>query len=238
MMKLVFMQEENSNNKVIVSKHLGSVTIVNKYTVQEGDIIRIKENEIVLLIKKGMLLDLKEDKGEYFVDNPIIVDKETVQELKNVVIRKSENEKLCVLFINVDIIKSNKYIFNDPIKYTNWENGELSEVYIKIEGLYDFKIENPKKFIGQVIGLRSIYTKQELVERIRKYVLSSIEEGINQVSKEYKLDVKDLPEYSKKLEIELKQNKYDEKLSEYGVMITYFDITKLEVANKKRKFFK
>ena len=161
-----------------------------------------------------------------------------MQELKNVVIRKSENEKLCVLFINVDIIKSNKYIFNDPIKYTNWENGELSEVYIKIEGLYDFKIENPKKFIGQVIGLRSIYTKQELVERIRKYVLSSIEEGINQVSKEYKLDVKDLPEYSKKLEIELKQNKYDEKLSEYGVMITYFDITKLEVANKKRKFFK
>lgn len=238
MMKLVFMQEENSNNKVIESKHLGNDTIFKKYTVQEGDIIRIKENEIVLLIKKGMLLDLKEDKGEYFVDNPIIVDKEKAQELKNVVIRKSENEKLCVLFINVDIIKSNKYIFNDPIKYTNWKNGELSEVYIKIEGLYDFKIENPKKFIGQVIGLRSIYTKQELVERIRKYVLSSIEEGINQVSKEYKLDVKDLPEYSKKLEIELKQNKYDEKLSEYGVMITYFDITKLEVANKKRKFFK
>lgn len=238
MMKLVFMQEENSNNKIIESKHLGNDTIFKKYNVKEGDIIRIKENEIVLLIKKGMLLDIKEDKGEYFVDNPIIVDKEKIQELKNVVIRKSENEKLCVLFINVDIIKGNKYIFNDPIRYTNWKNGELTEVYIKIEGLYDFKIENPKKFIGQVIGLRNIYTKQELVERIRKYILSSIEEGINQVSKEYKLDVNDLPEYSKKLEIELKQNKYDEKLSEYGVKITYFDITKLEVTNKKRKFFK
>ena len=122
MMKLVFMQEENSNNKVIESKHLGNDTIFKKYTVQEGDIIRIKENEIVFLIKKVMLLDLKEYKVEYFVDNPIIVDKETVQELKNVVIRKSENEKLCVLFINVDIIKSNKYIFNYTIKYTNWEN--------------------------------------------------------------------------------------------------------------------
>lgn len=237
MMKLVFMQEENSNNKVVESKHLGNDTLFKKYNVQEGNIIRIKENEIVLLTKKGMLLDIKEDKGEYLVNDPIIVDKETMKELKNVVIRKSENETLSVLFINVGTIKDNKYIFNDPIKYTNWENGESSDVYIKIEGLYDFKIENPKKFIGQVIGLRNIYTKQELVERIRKYVLSSIEEGINQVSKEYKLDVKDLPEYSKKLEIELKQNKYDEKLSEYGVMITYFDINKLEVTKKKSRFF-
>lgn len=237
MMKLVFMQEENSDSKVIESKHLRNDTIFKKYSVSEGEIIRIKENEIVLLIKKGMLLDLKENRGEYYVDDPIIVDKESMQELKKVVIRKSENENLCVLFINVDIIKNNKYIFNDPIKYTNWENGESSDVYIKIEGQYDFKIENPKKFIGQVIGLRSIYTKQELVERIRKYVLNSIEEGINQVSKEYKLDVKDLPEYSKKLEIELKQNKYDEKLSEYGVRITYFDISKLEVMKKKSKFF-
>lgn len=238
MMKLVFMQKENSNNKVIESKHLSNDTIFKKYAVSEGDIIRIKPNEIVLLIKKGKLLDLQEEQGEYYINNPIIVDKESVQELKKVVIRKSENENLCVLFVNVDTIKNNKYIFNDPIKYIDWKNGEASEIYIKIEGLYDFKIENPKKFIGQVIGLRSIYTKQELVERIRKYVLSSIEAGINEVSREYKLDVAHLPEYSKKLEIELKQNKYDEKLSEYGVKITYFDISKLEVAKKKFKFFK
>lgn len=237
MMKLVFMQKENSDNKVIESKHLSNDTIFKKYAVSEDDIIRIKRNEIALLIKKGKLLDLKEEQGEYYVNNPIIVDKESVQELKKVVIRKSEKEDLCVLFINVNIIKGNKYIFSDPIKYTDWKNGESSEVYIRIEGLYDFKIEDPKKFISQVIGLRSIYTKQELVERIRKYVLNSIEAGINEVSREYKLDVARLPEYSKKLEIELKRNKYDEKLSEYGVKITYFDISKLEVTKKKFKFF-
>ncbi len=183
MMKLVFMQKENSDNKVIESKHLGNDTIFKKYSVFENDIIRIKPNEIVLLIKKGMLLDIKEDVGEYYVNDPIIIDKESAEELKNIKIRKSEEEKLCVLFINVDVLKNNKYIFNDPIKYVDWKNGEASEIYIKLEGLYDFKIENPKKFISQVIGLRSIYTKQELVERIRKYVLNSIEEGINQISR-------------------------------------------------------
>lgn len=238
MMKLVFMQKENSNNKVIESKHLENDTIFKKYSVSEKDIIRIKENEIVLLIKKGMLLDIKEDIGEYYVNDPIIIDKESVQELKNIKIRKSEEEKLCVLFINVGTLKNNKYIFNDPIKYVDWKNGKSSEIYIKLEGLYDFKIENPKKFISQVIGLRNIYTKQELVERIRKYVLNSIEEGINEISREYKIDVKSLSENSKKLEIKLKQNKYDEKLSEYGVKITYFDITKLEVTKRKKfKFF-
>lgn len=237
MMKLVFMQNENSENKVIESKHLGNDTIFKKYSVSEGDIVRLKENEIVLLIKKGKLLDLKEEIGEYYIDNPIIVDKQIVQNLKDVQIRKSENEKLCVLFINVGTLKNNKYIFNDPIKYTDWKNGESSEIFIKLEGIYDFKIENPKKFIGQVIGLRNIYTKQELVERIRNYVLKFIEEGINEISSEYKIDVNYLSEYSKKLEVKLQQNKYDEKLAEYGVKITYFDITKLEVAKKKFKFF-
>ena len=176
MMKLVFMQKENSDNKVIESKHLSNDTIFKKYSVSENDIIRIKPNEIVLLIKKGMLLDIKEEVGEYYVNDPIIIDKESAQELKNIKIRKSEEEKLCILFINVDTLKNNKYIFSDPIKYVDWKNGESSEIYIKLEGLYDFKIENPKKFISQVIGLRSIYTKQELVERIRKYFLNSIVE--------------------------------------------------------------
>lgn len=237
MMRLVFIQKEKSNKKVIESKHLGNDTIFKKYNVFEGDIVRIKENEIVLLIKEGKLFDVKEDIGEYYVDNPIVIDKKTVQELKKIKIRKSENEKLCVLFINVGILKNNKYIFNNPIKYVNWRNGESSEIYIKLEGLYDFKIENPKRFISQVIGLRNIYTKQELIERIRNYILNSIEEGINEISKEYKLDVNYLSEYSKNLEVKLKQNKYDEKLAEYGVKLTYFDITKLEVTNKKFKFF-
>ena len=225
MMRLVFIQKEKSDKKVIESKHLGNDTIFKKYNVFEGDIVRIKENEIALLIKEGKLFDVKEDIGEYYVDNPIVIDKKTVQELKKIKIRKSENEKLCVLFIN------------NPIKYVNWRNGESSEIYIKLEGLYDFKIENPKRFISQVIGLRNIYTKQELIERIRNYILNSIEEGINEISKEYKLDVNYLSEYSKNLEVKLKQNKYDEKLAEYGVKLTYFDITKLEVTNKKFKFF-
>lgn len=90
MMKLVFMQKENSDNKVIESKHLGNDTIFKKYSVFENDIIRIKPNEIVLLIKKGMLLDIKEDVGEYYVNDPIIIDKESAEELKNIKIRKSE----------------------------------------------------------------------------------------------------------------------------------------------------
>lgn len=238
MMKLVFIQKENSDNKVIESIRLSNDTIFKKYNVSDGDIIRVKENEIVLLVKKGNLLDIKKEKGEYYVENPIIVDKKKLEESKKITIKKSENEKLCVLFFNSEIIKDNKYKFNDPIKFIDWKNGGTSKIYIKLEGRYDFKIENPQKFIGQVIGLRKIYTKQELIERIRKYVLNSIEEGINEVSKEYKLDVNSLEEYSKKIEIELKQNEYDEKLLEYGVKITYFDISKLEITNKKLKFFK
>ena len=41
MMRLVFIQKEKSDKKVIESKHLGNDTIFKKYNVFENDIIRI-----------------------------------------------------------------------------------------------------------------------------------------------------------------------------------------------------
>lgn len=232
-MNLIFLQEQNSNSKVIESKNLSNDTIFKKYNVFEKDIIRIKENEVALLIDEGKLLDLKERKGEYIVYSNIGIN----EELKEITIRNSEKEKLCVIFINTNTIKNNKYIINNSIRYIEKDDSKLKKVYIKIEGRYDFKIVDSKKFISHVIGIRNIFTKQELIEKVRKYVLKSIEEGINEMLEEYNLDIEDLPENSQKLELKLKENQYDTKLLEYGVKLLYFDIGHIEIADKKMKFF-
>ena len=234
--KIITYDKKLEDNKIIKCKKLTNDIIFMKYDVKVGDIIDVNGEEFVVLINKGEVYDVKDKCGKY-----IIIEEKTdsniKEQWKDLHIRKTENDEICIIYLNRNIIKHNKYSINDPIKYINF-NKEGSEIYIKLEGYYDFKIENPKMFLSKIIGIRKHFTKQELIEKIRKYILKSIEKGINEISEEYKLNIEDLPEKSKKLEIKLKQNEYDEKLLEYGVKLTYFDINKFEITNKKNKFFK
>ena len=210
-----------------------------KYDVILGDIIEVSDSQYVVLIEKGIVYDTVDKSGQYIVMNEIIdSDKDIKDEWKDLKIRKTENNGLCVVFLNKNLIKHNKYIINDPIKYVDWKDGSSKEIYIKVEGFFDFKIEDPKKLLSKIIGIRNHFSKQELIERIRRFVVNSIEKGINELSEEYKLDIKTLETKSKELEIKLKQNEYDEKLLEYGVKLTYFDISHLEIAKRKFKIFK
>lgn len=236
--KLVSLLENKVDKKIIKCNNLSNDMIFMKYDVNIGDIIKVIDNQCIVLIEKGIVYDANDKIGQYIIMNEIIDSNEDIKEKwKDLKIRKSDNDGLCIVFLNKNTIEHNKYNISDPIKYIDWNDGSSKEIYIKIEGYYNFKIEKPKEFLSKVIGLRNHFSKQELIEKIRKYILKSIEEGINEIAREYKLSIDTLPENSKKLEIKLKQNEYDKKLLEYGVKLTYFDIEKLEVINKKFKIF-
>ena len=237
--KLVSLLENKVDKKIIKCNNLSNDMIFMKYDVILGDIIEVSDSQYVVLIEKGIVYDTVDKSGQYIVMNEIIdSDKDIKDEWKDLKIRKTENNGLCVVFLNKNLIKHNKYIINDPIKYVDWKDGSSKEIYIKVEGFFDFKIEDPKKLLSKIIGIRNHFSKQELIERIRRFVVNSIEKGINELSEEYKLDIKTLETESKELEIKLKQNEYDEKLLEYGVKLTYFDISHLEIAKRKFKIFK
>lgn len=237
--KLVSLLENKVDKKIIKCNNLSNDMIFMKYDVILGDIIEVSDSQYVVLIEKGIVYDTVDKSGQYIVMNEIIdSDKDIKDEWKDLKIRKTENNGLCVVFLNKNLIKHNKYSINDPIKYVDWKDGSSKEIYIKVEGFFDFKIEDPKKLLSKIIGIRNHFSKQELIERIRRFVVNSIEKGINELSEEYKLDIKTLETKSKELEIKLKQNEYDEKLLEYGVKLTYFDISHLEIAKRKFKIFK
>lgn len=235
--KLIKIEDVN-DEKIIKCSKLSNDMLFMKYEIIIGDNIEINKGEYAILINQGEVYDIQDEEGYYKIMNEIIdSDIDTKEEWKDLHIRKTENDNLCVIFMNKNIIENNKYLISNPIKYIDFSRNEPLEIFISLEGRYDFKIENPKMFLSKVIGLRHHYSKQELIEKIRMYVLKSIEKGINEISEEYKLSIENLPENSKKLEINLKQNEYDRKLLEYGIKLTYFDINKFEIKNKKNKFF-
>lgn len=236
--KLVNLSQKQDDKKVIKCNKLNNNMIFMKYDVALGDIIEITDKQDVVLIEKGIVYDAKDNAGQYIVINEIIdSDEDEKEKWKDLKIRKTDNSGLCVVFLNKEVIDHNRYIIKNPIKYIDWNDGTSKDVYIKVEGFYDFKIEEPKRLLSQVIGLRAHFSKQELIERIRKFVVNSIEKGINEISEEYKLNIESLETKSKELEIKLKQNEYDKKLLEYGVKLTYFDIDHLEITQKKFKIF-
>ena len=233
---MYYLAEYQGQEKNVLECEFNNDILFKKYEIN-NNIIKVNKNQLVCLIEKGRILDYKDTQGEYIVENNKLPEKYD-KPWNSFIIRDAETQSLCAVFFNKSIITNNKYIINDPIKYVNWKNGEEKEIYIKINGTYNFKIQDSAKFLSKAIGLSSIYVKQELIERIRGFVLNSIQIGINELSKEYKLDIDTLYSKSKELEIKLKQNEYDVKLLEYGIKLTYFDITNFEITKKKKKFLK
>jgi rubrerythrin len=106
---------------------------------------------------------------------------------------------------------------------------------IKGEGKFDFQIVDPLSFLeNMVIGLRTHYSKQELIEQIRNYIVNSIIKGITEVSNAYKINIQEICEKSKETDIGVSQNVYDDKLLEKGIKITFFNIEKLEANEESR----
>lgn len=234
-LKRVNNQLLDKNN--LIQCDLNNDTLFKKFEIEIDDYVVLNKNQFLCIINKGKIIDIKDEEGTYILENKITSNNVLNQKWADLVIRDAETEELCVLIINKNTIEKNKYRINDPIKYKNWKNGEETNIYVKLEGFYNFKIVDSYKFLGQMVGLSSYYPKEELIERIRKHVVNSIEIGINEIADEYKLDINTLSTKSKELEIKLKQNEYDEKLLKYGVKLTYFDITSFEIAKKKLKIF-
>jgi membrane protease subunit (stomatin/prohibitin family) len=144
---------------------------------------------------------------------------------------------LSLIFINLDEITDNKFYFKDPIEYEDWTNLKYDEIREKEfpektsftgDGKFNFIIKNPSLFLSSILGIREHYTKQELIEQIRKTVVNSIILGINELGEEYKLSVQLIKHKTNELEIKVSQNDYDEKLAKRGIKITYFEISNFE----------
>ncbi len=234
MMKLEEFHNEENIVDILECNSLTNDTIFLKYEVSEGTKINIKDNQFVCLLEKGKVLDIKEKPGIYVVTEKKETDRE--EKIKTLLIRKTEKENLCIVFLNTGVIQNNKYYIKKPIEYIDWTFAEEPLVIkIKGEGKFDFQIVDPLSFLeNMVIGLRTHYSKQELIEQIRNYIVNSIIKGITEVSNAYKINIQEICEKSKETDIGVSQNVYDDKLLEKGIKITFFNIEKLEANEESR----
>ena len=171
---------EVSKKDVIDEIELNNDILIRKVLLGNKKFIFVKENQFVVFYGFGKILDIADEKGLYEVKKG-----ESKNDLSswNFIIQKAEDESNGVLFVNVSEIKNNKFYMKNLINYTDWTyEEEPFESKIRVQGIFNFKIIKPENFIKIVIGLRDHYSKPELLEQIRVFILKSIEEGIKELS--------------------------------------------------------
>ena len=119
MMKLEEFHNEENIVDILECNSLTNDTIFLKYEVSEGIKINIKDNQFVCLLEKGKVLDIKEKPGIYVVTEKKETDRE--EKIKTLLIRKTEKENLCIVFLNTGVIQNNKYYIKKPIEYIDWQ---------------------------------------------------------------------------------------------------------------------
>ena len=199
--------EDDEEYHMIECQKLDNHILLYKQKLDENEhyVVKLKSKQCAILFEKGQIWDMLKEEGIYTIkmaSNPLFL-----QELKDYKI-KDNQDRLCILFFNLDTITNNKFYIKK--KHKNDFYGE---------GIFDFKIENPLKLFNKVIQVRSYYSKEELLEQIRERISKIVTSVIKEYGKAYIL------------EEELMNSSLDV-FEEYGIKIVSSNIKNIQFKKK------
>ena len=156
--------------------------------VSNGSMIRVSENQFMLLVDGGKVVDYTAEPGYYKVDNssvPSLLNGEFGDTLKEAFDRikfgGDTPREQKVYYINLQEIKGIKFGTRNPINYFDaFYNAEL---FIRAHGTYSVKIVNPLQFYAEAIPRNKDYVDiNEINEQYISEFLQALQASINQMS--------------------------------------------------------
>lgn len=157
-------------------------------TVSNGSLIRVYDNQFMLLVDGGKVVDYTAEPGYYKVDNssmPSLLNGEFGDSLKEVFNRVkygggSPREQK-VYYINLQEVKGIKFGTHNPINYFDaFYNAELN---IRAHGTYSIKIINPLQFYMEAIPRNKDHVEfEDINDQYVSEFLQALQASINQMS--------------------------------------------------------
>lgn len=157
-------------------------------TVSNGSIIHVYDNQFMMLVDGGKVVDYTAEPGYYKVDNS------SLPSLFNGQFKDSLNETFSrikyggqtptmqkVFYINLQEIKGIKFGTRNPINY--FDNFYNAELFLRAHGTYSIKITNPLQFYAEVIPRNKEHVEiDEINEQYLSEFLEALQSSINQMS--------------------------------------------------------
>lgn len=157
-------------------------------TVSNGSIIHVYDNQFMMLVDGGKIVDYTAEPGYYKVSNssmPSLFNGQfgdTLKESFNRIKFSGTNPtKQQVFFINLQEIKGNPFGTANPVMY--YDHQLDADLYIRARGRYSIKITDPIKFYQEVVTRDAERLKfSEVNDQYRSEFLAAFQSAINQMS--------------------------------------------------------
>jgi membrane protease subunit (stomatin/prohibitin family) len=134
--------------------------------VSNGSIIHVLDNQFMILVDGGKIVDYTATAGYYKVDNSALPSlfngqfgdsiKESFSRIKYGGISSTSQR---VFFLNLQEIRGIKFGTQNPVQY--FDNFYESELFMRLHGTYSIKITDPFKFYMEVIPREVITNNQK-----------------------------------------------------------------------------
>ena len=157
-------------------------------TVSNGSVIHVYENQFMLMVDGGKIVDYTAEPGYYKVDNsalPSMFNGELEEAVKETFNRfrfggqTPVSQK--VYYINLQEIKGIRFGTRNPINY--FDSFYNAELFLRAHGTYSVKITDPLKFYSEVIPKNKDSVEiQDINEQYLSEFLEALQSAINQMS--------------------------------------------------------
>ncbi len=157
-------------------------------TVSNGSIIHVYDNQFMMLVDGGKVVDYTAEPGYFKVDNssmPSLFNGQFGASLKETFSRvkyggtPSSSQK--VFFINLQEIKGIKFGTRNPINY--FDCFYNSELFLRAHGTYSIKVTDPLKFYAEAIPRNAANVDiNDINEQYLNEFLEALQSAINQMS--------------------------------------------------------
>lgn len=166
----------------------GQNTKGTESTVSNGSIIHVYDNQFMMLMDGGKVVDYSAEPGYYKVDNSSLPSffngqfgdtlKETLNRLK---FGGQTPTKQQVFYVNLQEIKGIRFGTRNPINY--FDSFYNAELFLRAHGTYSVKITDPLKFYAEAIPRNRDHVEiSDINEQYMSEFLEALQSSINQMS--------------------------------------------------------
>lgn len=157
-------------------------------TVSNGSVIHVYDNQFMMLVDGGKVVDYTAEPGYYTVNNsslPSLFNGQFGDSLKDAWNRigygGATPTKQQVFYLNLQEIKGIKFGTTNPVNY--FDTFYNAELFIRAHGTYSIKVVNPLQFYAEAIPKNKSHVEiTEINEQYLSEFMEALQSAINQMS--------------------------------------------------------
>ena len=157
-------------------------------TVSNGSVVHVYDNQFMMLVDGGKIVDYTAEPGYYKVDNSALPSlfhgqlRDAVKEsFHRIKFGGQTPTKQKVFYINLQEIKGIKFGTRNPINY--FDNFYNAELFLRAHGTYSIKITDPIRFYAEAIPRNAGQVEiEDINEQYLAEFLEALQSAINQMS--------------------------------------------------------